>query len=184
MVIDLDAIPFVRARYYTPAKRSAADLIVIHATQGQERAGSTVNVAGGFQRGERKASAHFVVDSRDVVQCVDTRDVAWHAFGVNRRGIGVEHCAMSEQTPEQWEDADSAAELSLSADLVAALCMKWYIPARLVMADSLRAQSGRGITTHAIASVAFPGHGGHWDPGPGFPLHAFIERVAAKMRGE
>jgi hypothetical protein len=36
----------------------------------------------------------------------------------------------------------------------------------------------RGITTHRVVTEAMMTPGGHWDPGPDFPMDAFVGGVA------
>lgn len=181
--LKLSAIPMIEAVNYTPnVGRTVVDLIVIHSTQGGELSGTARNVATYFA-GDRApiASAHYVVDPSLIIRCVKDEDVAWHAFGVNKRGIGIELCGLAEQSTTQWHDEFSQAILNNAIELADHLCRKWSIPPVFVGPELLSAQRGRGFTTHAVASKAFPGHGGHWDPGPGFPLEWFIGRVAASL---
>jgi N-acetyl-anhydromuramyl-L-alanine amidase AmpD len=159
------------------------DWIVIHATQGGERAGRALRSANrlaGIGEPAPRASAHYVIDPAEVIQCVRDTDVAWHCPGANRRGIGIEHCGLSEQTPAQWADADSEAELEQSAVLVAALCAKWGLPAvRLSPGDIVRGQ--RGIAGHMDFTAAFRTPGGHHDPGVSFPWQHYLDLIHAAI---
>lgn len=66
--------------------------------------------------------------------------------------------------------------LRRSAAKVARWCWSYGIPRRLVAERELR-RGVAGITTHAIASAAFPPNAGHHDPGRGFPLGEYLELV-------
>jgi N-acetyl-anhydromuramyl-L-alanine amidase AmpD len=174
---------FIAAKNYTIAHREAVDWIVIHATQGAERIGAAEATAkrfAGIGQEAPRASAHYAIDPIDVIQCVHDSDVAWHCPGANRRGIGIEHCGTSEQTPEQWADEGSEAELGQSAVLVAALCQKFGIPAVKLSPGDIAAGK-RGIAGHADFTEAFSTPGGHTDPGPSFPWQHYLELVIAAM---
>ena len=175
---------FIQAKNYTIAHREACDWIVIHATQGAERPGQAINSANrfaGIGQDAPKASAHYIIDPTTVVQCVRETDVAWHCPGANRRGLGIEHCGLSEQTPEQWADEGSEAELQQSAILAASMCQKWGIPPVKLSVDDIQ-KGMRGIAGHVDFTNAFPQLGGtHQDPGPNFPWDHYIELVAAAI---
>jgi N-acetyl-anhydromuramyl-L-alanine amidase AmpD len=173
------SMKFIQAKNFTRAHRGAVDWIVIHATQGRERAGAAENTAkrfAGIGQDAPKASAHYAIDPSEAIQCVHETDVAWHCPGANRRGIGIEHCGVSEQTPAQWADETSEAELRQSAVLAAAICRRWGIPGiKLEPADIVRGM--RGIAGHRDFSDAFATPGGHRDPGPDFPWLHYLELV-------
>jgi hypothetical protein len=46
-------------------------------------------------------------------------------------------------------------------------------------AEALRAGERYGITTHNEVTGAFPGNDGHWDPGPEYPIDAFMALLGA-----
>ena len=174
---------FIPAKHFTVAHREAVDWIVIHATQGAERNGAAVATAerfAGIGQEAPQASAHYAIDPIQVIQCVRETDVAWHCPGANRRGIGIEHCGLSEQTPAQWADEGSEAELQQSAVLAAAMCARWGIPAvRLSPDDILHGQ--RGIAGHMDFTAAFQTPNGHHDPGPDFPWQHYLDLVHAAI---
>lgn len=174
-------IPFVQAQRFTPATGRPIDLVVLHSTEGSEVAGAARAVATWFAGKAGvpapQASAHYVVDASSIVQCVREEDVAWHAPGANHNGIGVEHVGYAKQKPTDWGDPYSAAELALSAALVATVCKRHGIPVAFVDAAGLLRHE-RGITTHAEVTKAFHGSG-HTDPGAGFPMDAYLAMVRA-----
>jgi N-acetyl-anhydromuramyl-L-alanine amidase AmpD len=127
-----------------------------------------------------QASAHYCVDSTEVIGCVRDEDVAWAAPGANHNGIQLEHAGYARQTQAEWHDPYSQAMLRLSAKLTARLCRKYGIPIRWLSAADLKAGK-RGITSHANVSAAFH-KSTHWDPGPAFPHEEYIEAVRGPRR--
>jgi N-acetyl-anhydromuramyl-L-alanine amidase AmpD len=171
--------PFVPAEHYTPAGRSAVDLVVLHSAESLERSGSAWRIATYFAGKAAdpapRASCHWVVDDAETIQCVREEDVGWHAPGANHNSIGIEHAGKASQDEAGWRDDFSAAMLLRSIELCAAICARWSIPAALVTVTGL-ASLARGITTHDAVSRAF-GRSTHTDPGPAFPLVWYVERV-------
>jgi len=170
---------FVQAKHYTKAFRTRIDWIVIHATGGPETPRRSDATAAMFARGEREASAHYVVDPAQVVQCVRETDIAWGAQGGNRYGVHVELCGRADQTRDQWQDEASAAELRLAATLIADIASRHAIPVRMLTAPDFAANE-RGIIGHSTI-VKATGKGCHTDPGPGFPWADFIEMIDGEM---
>ena len=157
--------PLVQAKNYTRANRTAIDLIVIHTMEAPEKPGKARQVAEWFASDNApQASAHYCVDEAEVVQSVLDQDVAWHAPGANRNGIGIEHAAYAKFGPDDWHQPGPQAMLWRSAKLVSELCAKYGIPnVKLSVAD-LKAGL-RGICGHKDITDAFNGGKGHWDPG-------------------
>lgn len=166
---------FIQAKNYKPAKRTDINWIVIHTMEAAESSTTARRVAEWFGSGATIASCHYCVDDVQVVQCVHDEDVAHHAPGANRLGIGIEHAGYARQTSEEWADPFSKRMLALSARLVASLCAKWSIPIQFVKAPQLLA-GVRGITTHYEVSQAWK-DSTHWDPGPNFPMVEYLEQV-------
>lgn len=170
---------FVEAANYTRVDASRprrVKHVVLHSMEAPEREGTALRVAQFFAGSNApQASAHFCVDSREIVQCVDERHVAWHAPGCNSSGIGIEHAGYAKQNAEQWMDPYSRAMLLLSVELCADVCKRHGIPAVALDAGALRAGLP-GITTHAAVSQAFK-RSTHWDPGMGFPLKWYVKAV-------
>ena len=177
------ALPYREAKNFTrvipPIKKR---LIVIHAMEYPEKPKSAdwcARYFAGLEGEAPRASAHACVDDAEIVQCVPWQQIAWHAPGANRLGIGIEHAGMSSQTPAEWQDAYSAAMLDNSAWLVAHLCSLFMIPVDFIDAGELAAERDRaaGITTHAEVTKAFQGST-HTDPGKGFPLGEYLRLVS------
>ncbi len=173
---------FIQARNFTRAKTPrTVTLIVIHTAECGERPGAARNVAAYFAGANApKASAHYVVDSIETVQCVRDDDVAWHAGPVNGCSIGIEHAGSAGQTVAEWADEYSTATLQHSARLVAELCYRYSIPivrlSQVDLADGLRA----GICGHVDVTRGLR-YGTHWDPGPSFPWSAYLDMVRAEF---
>lgn len=182
---DVPGVRLVPARWFAPADHREWWWIVVHATDGPETPRRSELTAQMFAR-ERRASAHYIVDPAQVIQCVRERDEAWHVGGqANKHGLGIEHCGRADQTAEQWRDELSTAELQRSARLCAWLAHKYAIPIQWVSANGLK--SGvRGFTGHADCVEAGFG-GSHTDPGTHFPWAAYLEMVLeaqADMRAD
>lgn len=176
MTLKLADIPLIPARHFTPAQRTKCDLIVIHTTENRQRLGLARDVALWFAGATApQASAHFVVDNREVFECVHPNDVAWAAPGANAKSLHIEHCGQASMTVADWAGEYSKEMLALSAQLAAALCVRWLIPPTFVGVKGLRAGE-RGITTHLAVSDAFR-KSTHIDPGAAFPLDDYIRQV-------
>lgn len=153
-------------------------LIVIHTTQNKEAAGVAKAVAYFFTT-RADGSSHYVVDDLEVYQCVDDWHEACGAPGANHDGIHVEHAGMAGQTPEEWMDLYSQAELRNSADLVRALCEIYEIPPVRLTVEQVRDGVSKGICGHVDVSRAF-GKSDHTDPGEHFPWDDYIRMVTGE----
>lgn len=176
---------FVQARHFTPASRTAIDLVVIHTAEAHERPNTAENVAAFFAGAHSsRASAHYTVDVDSIVQSVHEKDVAWHAGPVNGYSIGVEHAGFAKQSVAEWQDEYSQAMLERSALLVADICRRHGIPVRRVTAEDLKAggERRRGICGHIDVTTGLTGGKGHWDPGPNFPWSDYLARVEALVQ--
>lgn len=158
--------------------------LVLHSMETAEKGDSAELVARYFARATTRASAHYCIDNDSIVQCVPPELVAWHAPGANMLGIGLEHAGYARQTPAQWSDSYSDAMLDLSARVAAELVHHFAIPVEFVGHSGLRAHRA-GITLHSEVTKAWPDRGSHTDPGAGFPLNRYLERVRAyRDRGD
>ena len=166
---------FVESPNKTEMSGRAIDVVVMHTMEIAERRDAAMICARWFATTVSKVSAHYCVDAGTVIQCVREKDVAWHARGGNTHSIGVELAGFARQTADEWEDEYSTDVLDHASVLVADVCRRRRIPARWLTADDLR--TGRhGITGHAEVSTAYR-KSDHWDPGPGFPVESFLDRV-------
>jgi N-acetyl-anhydromuramyl-L-alanine amidase AmpD len=176
------AYRFVESPNKTTANRQAIDVVVMHTMEIAERPDAAMICARWFRSPASRVSAHYCVDAGTVIQCVREKDIAWHARGGNTDSIGVELAGFARQTTRAWEDAYSTAVLGRAATLVADVCRRKRIPVRWLGADDLVA-GRRGITGHAEVSRAY-GRSDHWDPGPGFPIESFLDRVRAAQQAQ
>jgi len=172
------AYPFVESPNRTRAPGRAIGVVVIHTMEIAERPDAAEICARWFKTPVSRVSAHYCVDADSVIQCVREKDIAWHARGGNTNSIGVELDGFASQTRRDWADPYSAAVLDHAANLVADVCRRRRIPVRWVVADDLVA-GRRGLTGHNEVSEAFE-QSDHWDPGDGFPVEAFVDRVRAR----
>ena len=173
--------PFIEAAHFTVSDRTAIDLVVIHSMESSEKPGTARSVAEWFNDPSRapQASAHYCVDSLEVIQCVREKDIAWAAPGANKNGIHIEHAGRAAQSVPEWQDEFSTAMLYLSIGLCAEICRAWSIPAVFVGPAGLL-HGDRGVTTHAAVSVAFK-KSTHTDPGTAFPSRWYVAMVAARL---
>ena len=169
------AYRFVESPNKTPATGRRIDVVVMHTMEIAERADAAEICARWFRSPASRVSAHYCVDAGTVIQCVREKDVAWHARGGNANSIGVELAGFAAQTEHDWEDEYSAAVLARASALVADACRRRRIPVRWLLAGDLVA-GRRGVTGHSEVSAAFH-RSDHWDPGPGFPVESFVDRV-------
>jgi N-acetyl-anhydromuramyl-L-alanine amidase AmpD len=176
--------PVIATRHFTHAvpPRVKAPVIVIHSMESPEKPGTARAVASWFGSEKApKASAHFCVDSVEVIQCVSLHDIAWHAPGANRHGIGIELAGRAGQSRSQWTDDLSLQILERSARLVAELMGECGASPARITPTELRAGFG-GICGHADVTKAYPERGsGHWDPGPHFPWDLYMNLVSLQL---
>jgi N-acetyl-anhydromuramyl-L-alanine amidase AmpD len=156
--------------------------IIIHCTDGHEGFKKDDDVAAMFADPalRPKRSAHYIVDTDSVTQSVPDIFRAYHCGPTgNLASIGVELCGRASQSRREWFDAMSLPMLQLAARLVAELCRRHSIPCVVVGPRGL-VLGEAGITTHSYVADAWH-ETKHHDPGPGFPLAAFVRAAAAAM---
>jgi N-acetyl-anhydromuramyl-L-alanine amidase AmpD len=161
---------------HTGGRQSGFTRIVLHATVSPCVRGGARNVARYFQDPAAGGAAHYVVDPGEVVQCVQTNRVAYHA-PPNQNSVGIELCDPQTGSPARWADPDHRAMLQHAAQLVHELTEEGAVPVTYVDATALRAGRG-GITEHNDVSLAFH-QSSHTDPGSGFPISHFLDMVRA-----
>lgn len=173
-------VPVIKAKHYTPGRGGKTPrLIVVHTMETPENRGRAYQVAQWFAGpSSPQASAHYMVDDADIYLSVDEHDTAWAVddFQLNEASISIEHAGSAAQTPEQWNDAYSQAELKNSAKLVADIAKRWNIPiVKLTPQDILDGKSG--LCGHVDITVAKKISGGHTDPGKNFPWDLYINLI-------
>lgn len=179
-MIDLDAIPFVQARYWSAAGAKPT-LIVLHSMECPLEDGRAEQVARWFaSSGSPRASAHYMVDPSSIWCGVQPPNMAWHVgsanWYANGASIGIEQSGYAYQTA--WNaSGDPSKQLDNVVALVDALCERHKIPRVWVGVDGLRANQS-GITTHGLCTAAGIGTD-HTDPGPSWPVDEFMRRLTA-----
>jgi N-acetyl-anhydromuramyl-L-alanine amidase AmpD len=176
------AYPFVESPNTTRAKGRPIDVVVLHTMEISERPDAARICARWFAAPASQESAHYCIDARVVVQCVREKDIAWHARGGNAASIGIELAGFAVRSQRDWHDDYSRAVLERAAELVADVCRRRRIPVRWLVATDLLA-GRRGITGHVEVSRAY-GKGDRWDPGDGFPVEAFLDRVRVRQQAQ
>lgn len=153
--------------------------IVIHCTVSACVEGGARSIAAYFKSPSAGGSAHYTVDPGETIQCAFDSAIAWHA-PPNQHSLGVELCdPMTDHTSDpkgkRWVDANHQRMLKRAARLVAALCLAYEVPPRLLTVAQVKAGQA-GICGHTDVSQAF-GQSVHWDPGPHFPWDDFMALV-------
>lgn len=174
-------IPFLKARYFfSPATPRQIDLVVIHAAEIVPTPGGAEWLMRYCAANDRKASWHYAVDSDSVTQSVREADIAYHAGRkANTRGIGIELATKGTPAAALWADTYHQKMLTMAEWLVAGICRRHRIEPFFVDAAGLM-EGRRGVTTHAHVSLAFH-ETDHTDPGPDFPVEAFLAKVKARL---
>ncbi len=182
---DFEDIRFVPTRQRTAAQRRPDQIrwIVLHTAETGEVPNAAENLAAWVAGPQApQASWHFAVDCDSIVQSVRLCDVAWHAPGANRDGIGIEQAGRAAQGGVQWEDDYSTRMLERTAQLVARLCRLTGIPVvRLGPSDLVRAGT-RGVCGHHDVTLAFM-KSTHTDPGAAYPWDRVLGRVRDLLAG-
>lgn len=165
---------YVQAKRHGGGGNTPPTRIVIHGTVSPCRAGQARKTADYFRTVTRPASAHYVVDPGEVVQCLTDDTIGYHA-PPNARSIGVELCDPQSGSGKRWSDADHEAMLVRAAALVRDLAVKYNIPTRrLTVADLVAGR--KGLCGHVDVSNAWH-QTTHVDPGPDFPWDHFLDLV-------
>lgn len=169
---------FVKAANYTEKFDREIKWIVLHTMECREAPGMASAVANWFGNKALapKASAHFCVDDKEIVQCVAIKDVAWAAPGGNDCGVHIELAGCAAQDDIQWSDEYSTNVLKNAAVLCAELAYLWEIPIKRLALRELQAKF-KGFCGHRDLTNAFMFGKGHWDPGPNFPWDRTLAMV-------
>lgn len=147
-------------------------IIVLHSTEGP----TARSAANWFANPKSRASAHFVVDEKETIRCVEDARVAWAAQGTHQCGLQLEIAGYAKWSRDEW--LARSATLDRAAMVIADWCLLHGIPPSMSEDPAtISAKGWRGITTHVACNAAFPGKSNHWDPGPGFPRDVLVARV-------
>lgn len=142
--------------------------IILHSW---ESSGTIEGIAGFWQRQGRGLGSQFMIESSGRIGQGATSDkLCYHTAGANSGSIGIELEGYARNSRRRWM-RDHRRQLDELAHLLAYLSDRWHIP--------LRRSTTRGVALHAD----FP-KGGHWDPGPGFPLKYVLRRAKRIQKGK
>lgn len=167
----------IRARWMGGEQDPVRGRIVLHETQSPCARGGAHAIANMFAVAERAASAHYVVDPFDTVQCVPDHRVAYHC-GYNADSLGIEMCGYSSWSIARWWTRPRRLMRRRAVNLVAKLCLAYDVPPYYVGRRQLLAGKA-GVTTHRAMSRAFK-RSTHWDPGA-WPRRLFMREVRRRI---
>lgn len=165
--------------------RTAPKVIVLHSTESKDRPGvsDVEGVLKFLERTEDGLGVHAVVDGEgNVGRGAGDFDIVYHVRGANAFGLGIEMVGFARWKTTDWlytklptkkGRAARARRVVLRRQLlvVAQLIAHWSTVHDIPIVLS----TSHGVATHAM----FP-EGGHWDPGPGFPL-GYVLRQARRI---
>jgi N-acetyl-anhydromuramyl-L-alanine amidase AmpD len=143
--------------------------------------GQAAHLVSYFHESGVQASAHVMIDNTTVLVSVDDLDIAWHCdeWPINQVSLGAELTGHANQTPAQWADPYSLGVIKNARTWAQGKMTMYGMPAIHLTASQLVAiaagnRSIKGFCTHKDVSDAFRIQGGHQDPGPNFPITAFL----------
>ncbi len=177
--------PFIQAKWFTPTNGRVIRGVCIHTMEAPDKPDTAESVAKWMSSlpENRKASAHYFIDSDSIVQGVLDKDIAYGAPGANHDFLHLEHAGYAAQTDADWMSVYNRMMLERSAYLTAQLCLKYGIPVVWLSQYDL-AEGKRGITSHANVTLwqqSLNKPGSHTDPGPAFPVAYYLQRVDVHM---
>jgi len=155
--------------------------LVIHTSeQGTESENSAENLCAFIATPATEtnvASYHYVLDTDKVFPLVRDDYRAHAASGGNTQGLHVCFPGKAAQTPTDWHDPISAAQLEQCARWLADKSVEYDIPLfRLTPVDLI--VGNRGVCGHVDVTNAFH-QSTHTDPGVNFPYAEVIDRAVA-----
>lgn len=163
-----------------PRNGASIDRIYLHTNEGPEQPGGANGLAHYLLNNGPDGGGYHAVDGDTLVRIANDDTIVWGAGGDNTHTLHLVFEGYANQTPAQWADAFSAGELDRAVGQVTAWCKAYNIPAvKFSPGAPGQAPTGRGIGEHAYDHS--PNSEGHTDPGTGFPIDAFIARVAAEV---
>lgn len=173
---------------YIPAsihggKRSLSSLrwIVIHTTDADTSALSTgnyfaeaphpVELPSGKTVTQPGGSTQVVVGEDGCVRSVPDDVIPAGARPLNDTGLHIEFVGLASWSRDKWLK-ERRKTLEIGRRIIRDWSRQYGVPRLFHNADMLKTavhNDGRGVTTHAAATLAFH-ESDHMDPGPGFPL--------------
>lgn len=176
MSVDLDALPFVPARWYRQGRVRPIRLLVVHTPEFPELNDGAERLAQFFATTDRAASVHVTVDNDSMVRSVRDGDTAYGAENANADGLHAELVGYAGQSVEEWDDAYSNAVLANAGALFRAWADRHDIPLRRLSVEQIRAGE-KGIAGHGDVYQALGGQAYRSDPGAAFPWDEFMGHV-------
>lgn len=156
MAYNIISIPANAATYTNGRGGHDIECIVVHYTAGT---GSATENGRYFAGGNRNASAHYFIDTRDIVQSVPDADTAWAVgnWGANQRTLNIEVCSNGEDF--------TSGEIERLAWLVQTLMSRHGIDANHVIRhydayDRFKNLGGRWIDPHKRCPAPYTPNGG------------------------
>lgn len=124
-------------------------------------------------------SYHIVIDVNGMTARENDDDyIPWSAgYKANRDGIHISLAGQAAFSRDTW--LGRTRQLDKLADVVAAYCKAYGVPAVYRNADDLKADRW-GISTHADAAIAWR-ETDHTDPGKGFPMDVLVDKVNQRL---
>lgn len=164
---------FLQARWYYQGRKRKVRLGVLHATQSPERKAAARGVARDFATriAAKKASAHVVIDNKEIIGCVGAGDTAFAVPNANADGFHIEQVGYSEQEEIDWLDTYSQDVIERAASCARQASELFGLPKVWLSVEDVKAGKA-GWTDHATCSKALGGD--HWDPGPNYPREQFM----------
>lgn len=149
--------------------------IVLHDTEGP----TAIGAARYFTEQASGGSSNLVVDDHDCFRVLGDLVIPWGAPPLNTSGFHIEQAGFAAWSRAEW--LDHANTIERAAYKAALRCERFKIPARVLNVAQLRAdfaqhEPGGGVVTHATVSAAFQ-ESTHTDPGPGYPIDVFMQRL-------
>lgn len=142
--------------------------IVLHDTESPNvTGGADVKAIPNFWHNQGLGyGSHLVIDQQGLTcRCVYDHRIAWHVGGHNTASLGIEQIGYANYSEAQWEKG--IVGLKQAAKWVAHWSIQYNIPLRLSVT--------RGVCTHRMMSLAYPGDTTHTDPGRNYPLEHVLD---------
>lgn len=124
-------------------------------------------------------SYHIVIDVNGMTARENDDDyIPWSAgYKANRDGIHISLAGQAAFSRDKW--LSRGKQIDKLADMVAAYCKSYGVPAIYRTAEDLKADRW-GISTHADAAIAWR-ETDHTDPGKGFPMDVLVDKVNQRL---
>lgn len=173
-------IPYIEAKNYTRVVRSDVRWIMMHTMEASEKPSTAEAVAKWFASSNApRASAHYCVDSDNIIRCVPEESVGWGCGGANKFSVHYELAGYAKQSSEDWADNFSTKMLQIAAEYAAKTATRWKIPVEKIGPTDMRAGQP-GFCGHVDGTKAFA-KSDHYDPGKNFPWEKFLDMVKSFM---